>query len=311
MKRCFVIVALAMCLVLVGVIAQLANAQHTPPHPPIPRPEKPQITSFEQRDLLPFTRVELTGLCNLNIVLGDTHGVRVSGAARDLNALTVQVVDGTLVIKEKPHNWTFRGRPTAIITARQINAVTVNGSGNVEFTDKRTGPLTVAVNGSGDMTLGGRSDSLTINIAGSGDIDAEQLTAGNTKVSILGSGDVELGEIIGALTIDLKGSGDVQVKRLKATAVVIELAASGGVELAGSAEQATINIAASGKVRARKLITGKATISITGSGSVELGVTESLTASIFGSGNVVYYGSPQHVRSQIRGSGQVSRGGER
>jgi len=53
--------------------------------------------------------------------------------------------------------------------------------------------------------------------------------------------------------------------------------------------------------------TGTANVSIAGSGNAELGAERSISASIVGSGNVVYTGSATISDSRTVGSGRLSK----
>ena len=125
----------------------------------------------------------------------------------------------------------------------------------------------VRLDGSGDITTNGTftSDAMELAIAGSGNISIA-FNSKKSKVSIDGSGDVTLSGSTDVLNISIAGSGDVNAKALKAS---------------------------------------DATVDIAGSGDVTLDASQSLEASIAGSGDVSYKGTPARINRNVMGSGEV------
>ena len=137
------------------------------------------------------------------------------------------------------------------------------------FTVHITAPVIneVHVDGSGDVSSNGTfsSEVMALAISGSGNITLA-FTSKKADVSIAGSGDMTLSGTTGELNVDVAGSGNVDAKRLKAT-------------------DAAVNIA--------------------GSGDVVLDASQRLEASIAGSGDVSYTGSPANISRNVMGSGEV------
>lgn len=93
----------------------------------------------------------------------------------------------------------------------RIFEVTVKGSGDVSVPTVEAEAVAVAIAGSGDVRLGGRTEALGINVSGSGDVLAGNLVARTVAVRIRGSGDVQV-HASGALSVDIGGSGDVSFR---------------------------------------------------------------------------------------------------
>jgi len=72
----------------------------------------------------------------------------------------------------------------------------------------------------------------------------------------------------------------------------------------GLANTYTIRISGSGDIKSFGLTADKADVSIESSGDAEINVTQHLKASIKGSGNIMYQGSPE-IDSNISGSGKL------
>ena len=115
----------------------------------------------------------------------------------------------------------------------------------------------------------------------------------------------------GELTIDADKSRGFSSKReIKIRLTVkslngITIKGSGDVYAAGIADKVDVEIMGSGDVRARKLVAREAAVKIAASGDAEVHAREKLTASVSGSGEVRYAGSPANVSKTVRGSGSV------
>jgi hypothetical protein len=103
----------------------------------------------------------------------------------------------------------------------------------------------------------------------------------------------------------IRGSGDIKLSSLQATLVNISVHGSGDVYAAGNADKVDVEIMGSGDVRTRKLIAREASVKIMASGDAEVHAKEKLTASVSGSGDVRYAGSPANISRTVRGSGSI------
>lgn len=130
-----------------------------------------------------------------------------------------------------------------------------------------SGPLEIAVAGSGDVQAGS-AGSAEIAIAGSGDVSLTRV--GALEVAIAGSGDVRVGRMDGALEASIAGSGDVIIDSGQATRAEANIAGSGDIRLAGSVQDLSANLIGSGDIRVAR-VTGNVRRSKLGSGDVIVG----------------------------------------
>lgn len=146
--------------------------------------------------------------------------------------------------------------------------------------------------------FGGRGKKIAIyvNIK---DVDAVQLT---------GSGDVYFKDGLRSpsLKIALTGSGDLG-GRIETKSLECRLSGSGDIKLAGHAETSVVNVIGSGDYHGRDLATVNTTARVAGSGDAAVNVSDSLNASVSGSGDVKYSGSPKHLMTSKAGSGDIER----
>lgn len=129
------------------------------------------------------------------------------------------------------------------------------------------------------------------------------------SASLSGSGSLEsLDKIANSadkMQLRLSGSGSSRLT-LAGSAVEADLSGSGSLRLDGTVTNGRFTTAGSGSVNAFDLSLTTATAEISGSGSMHLAVSESLDATLRGSGSVIYSGSPLVTEKRL-GSGSVSR----
>ena len=108
------------------------------------------------------------------------------------------------------------------------------------------------------------------------------------------------------MSLGVAGSGDITAD-IRSLAVKISVSGSGGLNLSGTTTSMDIKIAGSGNVNAKDLQAINSTVALTGSGSSIINTKEELNVSITGSGGVRYVSEPAKVKSNITGSGNVSK----
>lgn len=125
-------------------------------------------------------------------------------------------------------------------------------------------------------------------------------------ITIDGSGDVKgTGPFrTDKLVLRTNGSGDMTFE-VQAGAVDVAIGGSGDMKLSGTSDDVAVSIKGSGDVNARALKTSGAVVSISGSGDVTVNTDQRLVASISGSGNVMYDGSPSDLTRNVSGSGEI------
>jgi hypothetical protein len=127
------------------------------------------------------------------------------------------------------------------------------------------------------------------------------------RISVSGSGDVAFrgGIHSDKFSLGVSGSGDadgvLEVKSLE-----ISVSGSGDLKLSGHAETSAIRVSGSGDVSARGLITQDTQVHVSGSGDAKVYASNKLDASVSGSGDVSYSGSPKSVSKSKSGSGDIS-----
>lgn len=176
-----------------------------------------------------FTKLRIDGPFDVKLSQAGSDQATVV-ADDNLEPLVETLVEGdTLVVRmRRDTGFTTRLAPTVRIDARALQAVAINGSGDltverfkadglgltvigsgdVHFGLVELKDLSVSISGSGDVRMAGRAEQQTWKISGSGDVDARSLTGRTARVELNGSGDVAIG-VTEQLDAQLSGSGDL------------------------------------------------------------------------------------------------------
>ena len=183
----------------------------------------------ESPEIDDVTAVVLDTSGDLTITEGDP-ALTIHAPEGVVDRLTATVRDGVLELGRRPGiPFGFgRGEIRYDLTLRHLDAIEVNGSGDIASTVSG-GDITIEINGSGDVTvsgldaeaievrisgsgeveLEGRADDLAVEIDGSGDADTDALEVRDARVVIGGSGDARL-HVTRTLQVDISGSGSVR-----------------------------------------------------------------------------------------------------
>lgn len=225
------------------------------------------IASTEVREVSDFSAISLKSMGDVYITIGKTESLSIQADDNLLPLLTTEVQGGVLelgTVRNKNINPT---EPIVYnITVKELNNITLAGSGNFYVDSFET-------------------DQMTITLAGSGDINLDSLDTPELKATIAGSGNIFVDELT-TENVDATISG------------------SGNIRLAGEAPTQRLNIFGSGDYLAGDFQTETTSITIAGSGNVTIWVTEQLTTSINGSGDIKYYGKPS-ISQSGSGSGNL------
>jgi hypothetical protein len=126
-------------------------------------------------------------------------------------------------------------------------------------------------------------------------------------VTMRGSGDLHADRIeTNTFALSMTGSGDARIDALKVAQFAASLTGSGDLAVAGSADEQGYQLTGSGDVSASRLRGRRVIVLSTGSGDAVVHATESLQASLHGSGDITYLGSPRVVE-QRNGTGRLRR----
>lgn len=225
----------------------------------------------EVTEVAPFTEILVFGSPDVEYTQSadGTTKVSVYGSDNLIDVLEATVQNGALHVKNKS-NTTIIGnsRLKVIASSPELHRAEVQGSGEVYMIG--------TVQGS----------DLQLKVKGSGDIEGDvvQYTS---------------------LNLAVQGSGDIDLKRAVCDRIAVNIDGSGDVSLKGQAREAEFLVFGSGDIAARRMVTEDLTARVRGSGDITCYATRRLKASVDGSGDIGYGGSPQEIflegkRSQVK-----------
>jgi len=243
--------------------------------------------STQERKVSSFSGIHQTTSADVYITKGSTKIVKVKADSDKINEIITEVEDGVLIIKTKK-GLRYIKTLEVYITMPSLDQLKNSGSGDISI----------------EGTMPGKNVLFTIN--GSGDIDAE-LAADNLQLKISGSGDVKLSGVRGKMAIRISGSGDVYGEDLKLSDCQLESYGSGDVKLKGKAAKLSTKQSGSGDFNGYGLTAVETYAKSNGSGDVVVQAVDKIVATLNGSGDLTYYGSPEYVDVESNGSGEVYR----
>ncbi len=167
------------------------------------------VDTTEVRTVDDFKSVEVNGSTDVDVRVGETTSVAVTGDANLVQQLETEVVDGRLVIGLKPGKYRSGKNLKVTVTTPALTAVAVNGSADVAISGLSGGEFETRIAGSGDISARGEVEALSASIAGSGDLKLGNLHARAASVQISGSGDASV-YASESLSVAIQGSGDVR-----------------------------------------------------------------------------------------------------
>jgi hypothetical protein len=220
-----------------------------------------------------FDSVTLEASGDVYIEQGKTESLTIEADDNIMPLLDTRVKGNELVLGMKP-NSDINPSQTIVyrLTVKDLNSISIKGSGDF-FVE----PI--------------ESKALTVSVFGSGDVEVKSLMADDLSISLFGSGNITLDDIdVETVHTSLPGSGDITV--------------------AGKASVQTVSVSGSGNYRAGDLETDTADIRIPGSADVTVWVKDMLDVNINGSGNIRYYGEP-NIDQSGGGSGNLTSLGEK
>lgn len=106
----------------------------------------------------------------------------------------------------------------------------------------------------------------------------------------------------------LSGSGVLTVDGLRAEQFTVRVTGEGLVAITGRAARLDVSLAGSGDAQLQNLVARDVDAMLSGSGRLQVHATDSLDASVPGTGVIDYRGDPRNVTQNITGTGAVTKG---
>lgn len=107
--------------------------------------------------------------------------------------------------------------------------------------------------------------------------------------------------------VKINGSGTLTAMEVLEDKAELVISGSGDITASGQVKEIIASINGSGNLLAENLEAKKATVIINGSGTAIVHARSSLTATVNGSGDIYFTGTPSLVNTSVRGSGNIYR----
>jgi len=243
---------------------------------------------YEVRNPNGFNSIHNSSSADLIITQGDQRSVVVGSSERELIPhIKTRIKNQTLYVSIDANYRNVKVIEVKI-TIPELESLTVAGSGDVIFTNVMVEPsMDILIDGSGDI---------------SGVLEVDKL-----NITVNGSGDVDLAGVNNELNLEISGSGDVFIKDLKLNECIVLNHGSGDVKLVGKSAYLNANTLGSGDLMGYGLKAVRVQAVLKGSGDMLLFPVNSLNASLEGSGDIYYKGSPSEVITSEKGSGEIMK----
>jgi hypothetical protein len=139
------------------------------------------------------------------------------------------------------------------------------------------------------------------------DVQSGTLVIGNTPGSLASKSPMSVGVNVPSLNgLTLTGSGNIFVSGIKAESLTVTLSGTGTLTGSGTATSLDVTVSGSGHAQFMRLVAEHVKAIVSGSGDIFVTATESLDASVPGSGAILYAGNPQDVTKSVSGSGAIT-----
>ncbi|MEM7370949.1 MAG: head GIN domain-containing protein [Bacteroidota bacterium] len=106
------------------------------------------------------------------------------------------------------------------------------------------------------------------------------------------------------MDIGSSGASDI-VLAIEVNELHCGISGSADINLSGTADEVHMGVSGSGDLNGEELYARRGKAGISGSGSVKVHLSDALTASVSGAGDIVCYGNPSSRTVQTSGSGEV------
>ena len=170
---------------------------------------KPAKVRQESRNVRDFEEVELRGVGDLSIEQTGSESLTVEAEEDVIPKVTTKVVNDRLIIGSEFNTMHTTVPITYRLTVKDLSALEVLGSANVEAKSIKTDSLEVTISGAGNVRMDGKSDEQEINISGSGIYQAKDLQSKEVKINVAGAGSAIV-NVSEELDAEISGVGSVE-----------------------------------------------------------------------------------------------------
>lgn len=173
------------------------------------------LANSQPRSVGAFHAIDLAGTLEVQVTLGKAASVTVTAdgdLADEVDKVITRVKDGVLMIEtpDLKHRKVKHGHLRAIVTAPDLDALSISGTGAMKVTGIANDRLAINLGGTGALTAAGSTGALRVEVGGTGEVAARDLTARDVVVEIGGTGSARVNA---SHTLDARvtGTGSIHV----------------------------------------------------------------------------------------------------
>jgi len=188
----------------------------------------------QSRELAHFTGISMSLPAAVELRIGNTEGITIETDDNLLPLIETVIENGTLKVRASKRNMNLQPRTLKIvINAKEVERVSLGGSGSIESDALKGGKMKFDLGGSGTINIKNiEGESISVTVGGSGTFKTGGGSATNLSVTIGGSGDVDLGRVKASeASVSVAGSGEAVIWASNSLSVTI--AGSGDVNYYG------------------------------------------------------------------------------
>lgn len=186
----------------------------------------------ENRNVSGFTGIDFSTVGKVNVMIGTTESLNISGPDNLVPEIITTVTNGILIIKTQPNvtiNPLNSQNPlTFTIVAKSLTSIDLSGLGDVQVETLNT-------------------PSMDIKMSGAGKLTQNQITTDKLKVDLSGLGGIDITGTATSATIDISGAGSVNAPDLQIKTANISISGLGGATV-WVTDQLTGTISGTGSV---------------------------------------------------------------
>lgn len=146
---------------------------------------------------------------NLTIQQGSSDALTLQSDDNVLPLLTSDLSGNRLILSTKPRTSVSPTQPISYnLTLKSFTGIKHSGTGTVQISGVDGDQLTVAIGGSGDITVSGTVNRQTVEMPGSGSYHSENLTSKSAIITLSGAGSANV-NVSDTLNVTISGSGSV------------------------------------------------------------------------------------------------------
>ena len=146
----------------------------------------------EKRKLSAFNKLQINITADIKYFASDDHRLELTADDNVAATITSNIRGNTLLIDSDRSFSTQSKLRARIMGSPDLQAVTVDGSSDVNLQGIKANLLEINLDGTGDISAQGNVSNLIINVDGSGDVNTKELQADNVTVNVEGSTDVSV-----------------------------------------------------------------------------------------------------------------------